>query len=498
MQNPSDEIKSRLDIVDVIREYLPLKPAGINFRANCPFHREKTPSFMVSSEKQIWHCFGCGKGGDVFSFVMEIEGISFVEALRMLAPKAGITLKKSDPALATQKNRLLDAVELAGRFYHKFLNESPQAEWARQYLNNRGLTEETIDNWQIGYSPDSWDSLIKFLISKGFTENEIFLSGLSIKSDRRPGFYDRFRDRIMFPINDVNGSIVGFSARINPEKEESEKVGKYINSPQSMIYDKSKILFGLDKSKMSIKNEGFVVLVEGQMDVITAHQYGFSNVVASSGTALTTEQTALLKRYTKNIILSFDMDSAGDLAAERGIDQAMRAEMNIKVAEMPTGKDPDEFIRQNSDEWKNVMAAAKPMMQYCFDKSFSQIDLDNFEEKNQAIKKVMPIVAKLSSKIEQSHWLKKMSQTIDADEADLKEELNKITEKITANTINSTKEQGETIVQKKNSREEMLAELLLALLIKYPSYVEYVASRLAPSEFSGKLNQDIYKNLIIT
>ena len=497
MQNPSDEIKSRLDIVEIIREYLPLKPAGINFRANCPFHREKSPSFMVSSEKQIWHCFGCGKGGDVFSFVMEMEGISFVEALRMLAPKAGVTLKKSDPALATQRTRLLDAIELAGQYYHKFLLESPQAEWARQYLKNRGLTAETIENWEIGYSPDSWDSLMKFLISKGFQENEIFLAGLSVKRDSQSSFYDRFRDRIMFPINEVNGSIVGFSARINPEKEEAEKVGKYINSPQSMVYDKSKILFGLEKAKMPIKKEGYVVLVEGQMDVITAHQHGFTNVVASSGTALTTEQTNLIKRYTTNIILSFDMDSAGDLAAERGIDQAMRAEMNIKVAEIPAGKDPDEFIKQNSDEWKNVMATAKPMMQYYFDKTFADIDLDNFEEKNRAMKKVMPILAKLKSKIEQGHWLKRLSQAIDASEIDLKEELNNAITKVIASDTTSSQIPSEPVVLKKSSREEMLAELLVALLIKYPAYIEYTAGRLAPGEFNGKPNQDIYKNLII-
>jgi DNA primase len=498
MQNPSDEIKSRLDIVEIIREYLPLKPAGMNFRANCPFHREKTPSFMVSPEKQIWHCFGCGKGGDVFSFVMEMEGISFVEALRMLAPKAGVTLKKADPALSSQRNRLLDAIELAGRYYHKFLLENPQAEWARNYLKGRGLTTETIENWQIGCSPDSWDSLTKILLSKGFRENEIFLAGLSIKSDRQPSFYDRFRGRIMFPINDVNGNMVGFSARINPQKEEIEKMGKYINSPQSMVYDKSKIIFGLDKAKMAIKKEEFAVLVEGQMDVITAHQHGFTNVVASSGTALTAEQTALLKRYSKNIILAFDMDSAGDLAAERGINQALAAEMNIKVAALPEGKDPDEFIKQKSEDWTAVMANAKPMMQYYFDKAFAKMDMENFEDKDRAIKKVMPMLAKLENKIEQGHWLKKMSQMIEADEADLKEELVKAIDKNNANQTWAKKEEDRPEAPlKKASREEMISELLLALLIKYPSYIEYTAGRLGPSEFSGKLNQDIYKNLII-
>ena len=272
MLNPSDEIKSKLDIVDVIREYIQLKAAGLNFRANCPFHREKTPSFMVSPEKQIWHCFGCGKGGDVISFVMEIEGLSFIEALRMLAKKAGVVLKKSDPVLASKRNTLLDILELSAKYYHKVLTDSQAAETARQYLRDRALTDDTIEKWQIGYSPDTWDSLTNFLKSRGFGENEIFLSGLSVKKEKAPGFYDRFRGRIMFPINDINGNVVGFTARVRKEKEEEEKMGKYINTPATMIYDKSKILFGLDKAKMSIKAEDAVILVEGQMDAITAEQ----------------------------------------------------------------------------------------------------------------------------------------------------------------------------------------------------------------------------------
>lgn len=498
MLNPSDEIKSKLDIVDVIREYIQLKAAGLNFRANCPFHREKTPSFMVSPEKQIWHCFGCGKGGDVISFVMEIEGLSFIETLRLLAKKAGVALKKSDPVLASKRNTLLDILELSAKYYHKVLTDSQAAETARQYLRDRALTDDTIEKWQIGYSPDTWDSLTNFLKSRGFGENEIFLSGLSVKKEKAPGFYDRFRGRIMFPINDINGNVVGFTARVRKEKEEEEKMGKYINTPATMIYDKSKILFGLDKAKMSIKAEDAVILVEGQMDAITAEQNGFNNLVATSGTALTAEQVSLIKRYSNNLFLSFDMDKAGDLAAERGIAQAMQAEMNIKVIELPEGKDPDECIKNSPDIWRQAVKNAKPMMQYYFDKTFAKLNLRDYEGQHQAEKILLPVISKFGSKTEQDFWLKKLSHEINANENSLREKLKKIVDKQKQNnsSLKSHEEPGE-LNQLKPSREQMLSELLLALAIRFPAHLEYIINNIGPEDLSGELNKLLYKNLII-
>ncbi|MDP2736485.1 MAG: DNA primase [bacterium] len=499
MPNPSDEIKSKLDIVDVIREYIQLKAAGLNFRANCPFHREKTPSFMVSPEKQIWHCFGCGKGGDVFSFVMEIEGLSFVEVLRLLAKKAGVVLKKADPALTSKRNALLDILELSAKYYHKVLTASPAAEKAREYLRQRALTEDTIAKWQIGYSPDTWDSLTNFLKSRGFGENEIFLAGLSVKKEKTPGFYDRFRGRIMFPIHDINGNAAGFTARVSPDKEAEEKMGKYINTPATMIYDKSKILFGLDKAKMAVKAEDAAVLVEGQMDAITAQQNGFNNVVASSGTALTVEQVNLIKRYSNNLFLSFDMDKAGDLAAERGIAAAMQAEMNIKVIELPESKDPDECIKNNPEAWRQAVETAKPMMQYYFDKTFAKLNLKNYEGQNRAEKILLPIIAKFGSKTEQDFWLKKLSQEVDANENSLREKLGEIIKK--QNQTNSQAKYAPEVAkessQLKPSREQMLSELLLAFVIRFPAHLEYVINHIGPEDLAGESNQLLYKNLII-
>ncbi len=533
MPNPSDEIKAKLDIVEIIREYIPLKAAGLNFRANCPFHREKSPSFMVSPEKQIWHCFGCGKGGDIFSFVMEIESLSFIEVLRLLAKKANVVLKKADPVLASKRNVLMDIVELAAKFYHKVLLDSPAAESARAYLKQRALTEATIEAWQLGYSPNAWETLVNFLKGKGFGENEIFLAGLSIKKDPsagsassrqagsgRAGFYDRFRGRIMFPICDISGNAVGFTARVSPEKEAEEKMGKYINTPATMIYDKSRILFGLDKAKMPIKAEDAAILVEGQMDAITAHQNGFNNVIASSGTALTGEQVGLIKRYSNNLYLAFDMDKAGDLAAERGIAQAMRAEMQIKVIEIKGAKDPDECIKNNPEAWRRAVETAKPMMQYYFDKTFVKFNKNDYEGQRQSIDVLLSIIVKFGSKIEQDFWLKKLSQEVDINENLLREKLNEMISlgrraeekkhEPPAGGAKSGGQPGQVFKDLKQTREAKLSELLLALALRYPTHLEYIINHLTPDELATsaspgsvglpKTGDDyklLYKNLII-
>ena len=495
---PSEEIKSRLDIVDVIREYVNLRPAGVNFRANCPFHREKTPSFIVSAEKQIWHCFGCGKGGDVLGFVMEMEGLNFVETLRLLAPKAGVELGrvKVDSQLASKRNRLLDIVKLSALFYHKILLESPAGGPAREYLTRRGFSEETIKRWQIGYSSDSWDTLLNFLKSRGYTNEEILLSGMSVKREGADGFYDRFRGRIMFPISDASGNIVAFSARVSPEKEATEVMGKYINSPQTMIYDKSKILFGLDKAKAEIKNLDQAILVEGQADVITAHQAGYANVVGASGTALTTEQVKLLKRFSNNLSLSFDMDAAGESAAERGTKEALAAEMNVKAIELPNGKDPDECIKNNPDEWRSAVSAAKPVMQYHFDKIAGKLDLAGVEGKRKMEEKFLPLLAQVANKTEQSHWLKMLSHETGTPENQLREQLIK---KLKTDTIKnfSTAADESPKPPRTRTREELLSQLLLALAVKYPEHLLYILNNLLPEQLVGDENRTLYKNLVV-
>jgi DNA primase len=497
----SEEIKSKLDIVDVIREYVPnLKAVGVNFSALSPFKREKTPSFIVSPEKQIWHCFSTDKGGDIFSFIMEMEGVSFVEALRILAPKAGVQLKRENPEVSSKRNRLLDIMETAVIFYHKTFLESPAAAGARDYIyNKRGLSEKTVMDWQIGFSPDSWDDLLNVLKKKGYLEPEILAAGLAIKKEGRNSFYNRFRGRIMFPINDINGNTVAFTARVSPEREATEQMGKYINSPETMLYSKSHVVFGLDKAKMEVKSLGYAIVVEGQMDCISCHQAGFKNVVASSGTAFTADQLKLLKRYSNNLMLSFDMDSAGQLAADRGIREAFAAEMNIKVIVLPEGKDPDELIRRDVEAWKKSVAEAKHVMQYYFDKIFAAYNVEESEGKREAARKILPIIARLPDRIEQDHWLQKLASKLKVSETALRETLtiNQVKANKPAHQAYNQEPTPQPAALRRETREEKLTQSLLALALKFPQFFDYIINRLELDQIFGADNKTIYRNLII-
>ena len=323
--NPTEEIKKRLDIVDLLGEYIKLKQAGSNFKALCPFHNEKTPSFMISPEKQIWHCFGCSKGGDQFTFIQEMEGVEFPEALRILARRAGVQLTYHNPEFHNQKTRLLDLLRTISEYWHQILLKDDSAENIRKYLSDRKINSQTIEDFNFGYAKDSWDDAIKYLQAKDFSLKEINDAGISVAGDRgKP--YDRFRGRLIFPIRDVHGNVVGFTAR---KMQEEDKGGKYINSPQTAVYNKSSILYNLDLAKQEIKRLGYAILVEGNMDAVASYQAGTKNVIAVSGTALTLDQIDILKRYTINVMIAFDADVAGTNANLRGIDLAWQAGFNV-------------------------------------------------------------------------------------------------------------------------------------------------------------------------
>lgn len=501
-----DEIKAKLDIVEVIREYIPVKSAGVNFQALCPFHNEKSPSFVISPDKQIWHCFGCSRGGDIFSFVMEKEGLNFIEALRLLAVKAGVTLRNESATDNSKRNRLLDIMELAGKYYAHILSSST-GQVAKEYLLKRGLTEETINDWQLGYSLDAWSSLYEFLLSrpklgKKYTDEEIAAAGLTIRKEKNISngrqYYDRFRDRIMFPIWDVNGSLVAFTARVNPTKEQTEKMGKYINSPQSEIYDKSRILFGLNKAKETIRKSDLAIVVEGQMDAISCYNHGFKNVVASSGTALTAEQVTLIKRFTNNIALAFDMDAAGQTAADRGIKEVLAQGMNIKIITLPHGKDPDDCLRQNPEDFRQAVENAQPMLEYYFQKTSAGLDLNKLENKILVRDKMFAMIALVPNKSDQGHWLKRVSEELDFAETDIREEFSR--RPITKTPDYSTRavsSGASPAPLAPPSRENLLSELLLALIIKFPELINYSLTSLDPEVISSEDNARFYKTLII-
>lgn len=485
--------------MEVIREYVPVKAVGANFQSLCPFHNEKTPSFVISPDKQIWHCFGCGRGGDVFSFVMEKESLGFMETLRLLAPKAGVVLKYENAAAYSRRNRLLDILELAGKYYAHILG-TPPGKTAKDYLVQRDLSEETVRVWQLGYSPDSWDSLYKFLQARPlsgakYTDEEIFLAGLVTKKEGGRGYYDRFRDRIMFPIWDANNNLIAFTARVNPAKEKTEKMGKYINSPQSQVYDKSRVLFALNKAKSDIRKEDLAIVVEGQMDAISCHQHGFTNVVASSGTALTGEQVALIKRFTNNVALCFDMDDAGQMAADRGIKEVLAQELNLKIVILPFGKDPDECLKNNPDDFAQAVKNAKPMLEYYLTKISADLDLSQLDNKQAVSKKMLTMIALVHNKLERDFWLHKLGEALDVDEGLLRENLEK-----TVKTESVVKSGAKEPAKKESlelRREDRLAELLLALLIRFPDFISYSIGNLGTEFIDSPALSRFYNNLII-
>ena len=471
IDSPIDEIKNKLDIVDVIGGYMKLQKAGRNYRASCPFHSEKTPSFMVSPEKQMWHCFGCGKGGSIFDFVMEMEGIEFGDALRMLAQKAGVELKKIDSKLSakwkTEKTQLYEICDLANRFFIKQLEESKTGKEMTNYLVERGLNRDTIKDWQIGYAPSGWQSLFDFLNSCGYSEDNILKTGLSIKSEKvGKRSYDRFRDRIIFPISDISGSIVGFTGRENPKSPDS-RMGKYINTPNTSIYDKSNILYGLDKAKMDIRKNALCILVEGQTDVIMSHQAGFKNVIASSGTALTEQQLKIIKRYTENLATAFDMDTAGEMATKRGIDLALRFGFNAKVISLPNNQDPADCIKETPKVWSKAIDNAEELIKFYFDSAFLKNNPETVKGKKGISNTLLPIIKKISNKVEQAHWLQEIATRLKIQESVLIEEMDKI--KDISSDYSNPDINVEPSQNKPNSGMSNSEEYTIGLVLSYPN-----------------------------
>ncbi len=416
------DIKSRLDIVDLVGEYVPLKPAGSGaFKACCPFHQERSPSFFVSRTRQSWRCFGCNEGGDHFTFVEKIEGMEFREALAFLAQKAGVILPEYDVKQSGDRHRLQEVNLLAAKFFQSALQTLPQAEHARAYLQKRGVDDLTGDLFKIGYAPDSWQSLSDALIKKGVSEDELVRAGLASKREKGDGIYDRFRDRLMFPILDVQGNVVGFTGRV---LKADVKEAKYVNTPETAVYRKSAVLYGLDKAKGEIRRNDLAVLVEGNMDVVSSHQFGITNVVACSGTALTSEQLHLLKRFTTNLAIAFDADSAGRIATIRGLDLARAQDFSIKIITLPpgAGKDPDEAVRKDVSLWQGAIQSAVSIMDWLYVQSFTnEKELHTPEGKKRIAQELLPEIRRIIDPVERDSWLRRLAQDLGVGEASLRE-----------------------------------------------------------------------------
>jgi DNA primase len=460
MNSDIEEIKSRLNIADIIGEYIRLDKAGANYRARCPFHNEKTPSFMVSAEKQIWHCFGCQKGGDVFGFVMEIEGLDFKETLKILAEKAGVPLKKTDFKAESKKTRTLEILELATKFYETQLWSGAGKIKILNYLKDRGLQAESIKEFRLGYAPVGWRNILTFLTGRGYSVQEIEKTGLLVKKENAD-FYDRFRDRIIFPIADPMGKVVGFSARVAPGGDESQ--AKYVNTPESEVYHKSRALYGIDKAKGEIKSKDYALLVEGNMDVVAAAQAGIKNTVAVSGTALTPDQINIVKRYTNNLKMFFDMDKAGEEATKKSLKLCFERDMNVKVVELPEGKDAADLAKSNPELLRAAVAKSTDAMEYFFRKVFSKENKEEVEGKKKIANEILNMIAHVFSEIGKNHWIKELGEEIGIKEAVLTDMLKKVT--LRGRTVNDSGEEEENKETTQKSKLETLTEDLIGLML---------------------------------
>ncbi len=520
-----DEIKQRLDIVEFIGSYVPLQKAGANFKGLCPFHSEKTPSFVVFPENQGWHCFGaCSTGGDLFSFVMRRENMEFVEALRFLAAKAGVELEPLTAEAKQQRDeleRMREINALAADYYHHLLLESPEGAAGRDYFLRRGVTRETIDTFQLGYAPDAWHHLGNHLRSRGVSEKEALEAGL-LSSNDQGNVYDRFRGRVLFPIRDAQGRVIGFGGRVLDDSHP-----KYLNTPQTAIFDKGSVLYGIDLARPAIRDTGTAIVVEGYMDVIIPYQCGIKNLVACMGTALSEAHIDALKRMTQTLILALDPDEAGIQAAKKGAETAREAlphrvvpvpnargliqyeerlQAEIRVLMLPDGMDPDELILSDPDRWAALEKNALPVADFFLQQAMHDIDVSTAKGKRQAAERMLPLIAAMESPVERAHYLQKLSQWIRVDERELRPQL----ERLRGQTRPSGRRQrarrtsGQRVPDPPRDQAEpeprglTLEERCLALLIENPSVAGDIVAQaeLTAQAFEDIRHREIFERLV--
>jgi DNA primase len=502
-----DEVKQRLDIVDVVSQHVALQKAGRNFRALCPFHSERTPSFYVFPDRQTWHCFGaCATGGDIISFVMKREGLEFRAALELLAQRAGVALRAPSAEQEDPRREILRrANEAAAHFFHHHLLNSPDAVTALEYVRGRGLDQETIASFQMGHAPDSWDELKGHLSGQGFEEGDLLAAGLLVEGERGP--YDRFRGRLMFPIRDERGRVVGFGARAL-----DDSVPKYLNTPQSPIFDKGGILYALDRAREHIRSSGQAVIVEGYMDAIAAHQHELGNVVASMGTAITERQVGLLKRHTRNLILALDADLAGSEATLRGIQvaadaadrtvipvptwrglihlqEALAAE--IRVLTLPPGTDPDEVIRRDPEEWRRLVERAKPVADHLFEAMAVRLKgVSSPLERSRAAMELVPVLEGLTDPVTQATYVQRLARALELDTAGEETVLRALRRR--GRRAPAAAEDAGSQPALRPAPREPREEYLLTLLLRYP-VLRGQREALSPDLFSLSENRQLFE-----
>ncbi len=483
-----EEIRTRADIVEVVSEFVPLKSSGKNLKGLCPFHQEKTPSFSVSPEKQIFYCFGCSAGGNVFKFLMEIEGISFIDAVRKLGHRYHVPIPEKTLSPREEKNRseresIINLNTSAMQYYSYLLSKTEEGGKAREYIKSRGFDQETAKEYQLGWATPDWQGLITHLTNKGLcSPKSLEKAGLiTIKpatGGKRESHYDRFRDRLIFPIKDIYGNIIGFAGRVIADGEP-----KYLNSPETLLYKKGNHLFGFNKAKEAIRKENRALLVEGYFDQISAFQNGIENTVALCGTALTLNQVSLLRKYTVNIVLVFDSDSAGQSAAQRGFELLLNEEMNVSVVVLPQGYDPDSYIRaKGRDAFLDLVNKSQPFLENLIDKTIMEKGINNAADKLAAVNRILPVLSKVKGSVERSEYVRYLAEKAQVDQKSLLEDVkNYISGK-------KPKDKDPTVLSQKRPILELY---LLHLMLADEQAAKEIRDQINVDEFQDPLYREI-------
>ncbi len=507
MTDQVQEVKRKADIVAIVAERVKLKKAGRNFAGLCPFHSEKTPSFNVSPELQIFKCFGCNEAGDVFTFLEKYEGMEFGEALRFVADRVGVKLVEYRPTHQSQKReRYLEILNLAAEFYQYLLIEHKIGEEARSYLKERGVWKQTMETWRLGYAPQGWDNLYKYLVNKKkYDSREVEEVGLITKSSigsessksSTSRHYDRFRGRVMFPLSNQRGQVLGFAGRLlaPPSLKVSEgREAKYVNTSETELYHKSELLFGLSVTKEDIRKADRVVVVEGEFDAISSWQHGVKNVVAIKGSAFTEEQIHLLSRYTKNIALALDADKAGDEATKRSITLLDKMEMNVRVVELEGGKDPDEIARNDKEAWKGLVANAVNIYDFYIRSALKRWDVGSGEGKREISRNLVPIVAQIVNAVEQAHYMQKMARVLGVNEEVIYREIQRV--RVTDNKITRYQDIKPDEEKKDEGKGIPLEEYTVGLLFGSDGKLIELLAKLDPEWFEAVGVKRLYKILV--
>ncbi|MDI6792197.1 MAG: DNA primase [bacterium] len=482
-QEIKDEVRNRTDIVDLISEYVALKKAGKNYLARCPFHVEKTPSFTVSQTKQIFYCFGCGVGGDVFNFLMKMDGLNFPEALERLAQRAGVNLPRAgqaDSKALSEREILYKINSAACLFYQKAL-KTPEGAKARDYLIRRGFNENLVEQFKLGYAPAGWDRLRNYLLREKFSLEMVAKSGLVVKKEETNSYYDRFRGRLVFPITDIQNRIIGFGARVL-----DDSLPKYINSPESPIYSKGKNLYGLREAREAIRQKEKVIIVEGYTDLLACHQYGITHVIATLGTALTTDQVKILGRYAQEAIIIFDPDTAGVAASLRGLDLVIEGGLNVKVVSLPAGLDPADLLtRKGPDAFRSELERAVGLLDYRLATTLNQYDTSRAEGKAKVVDSLLPFLVMVSNAIKRDEFIRKLAETLNLDETLIRTEAIRFQEK--------QKGVIKDYIKKEEKRGRDMEREIICLTLQDRDALTQVKKNLSPDDF---FNSDCRKAIV--